>query len=125
VKVADFLARLSGKRRAYDTTEEVAQLLDYQNRRMRDDRLPVHLAGAASLADRLSFQPGLVDLRAETYDTALYLEALLTAARTSGYTTLAERLAEAAESAHELTALLSIATHATVPAPEVPLAEAA
>jgi hypothetical protein len=125
VKVADILARLQGKSLAYDTPEEVAELLDDQHDRIHDGRLPSHLAGAARLSCQLAYQPGLVSLRGETYDSALYLEALLTAARSRGYTTLAEALEEAAVALHEATELLAAAVHATVPAPEAPLIQAA
>lgn len=125
MSVSDFLARLQGKRAAYDTTDEVAELLDAQFERVRDSRLPVHLQRTAHLEERLSFQPGLVDARARTADLALYAEALITAARSAGHADLAERLDDVAEALHGAVSELAAATHATVPVPQVPLAYAA
>ncbi|GAA1376696.1 hypothetical protein ACFPK5_00905 [Streptomyces beijiangensis] len=125
MSVTEILARLQGKRAAYDTTGEVAQLLDEQYRRLHDARLPLHLARTARLEERLAFQPGLIDARAKTADLALYADALVTAARSSGHAELAERLADVVESLHGAVAELAAATHATVPVPQVPLAYAA
>ncbi|WP_328753574.1 hypothetical protein OHT57_47230 (plasmid) [Streptomyces sp. NBC_00285] len=125
MSVSDFLARLQGKRAAFDTTGEVAELLDAQFERARDSRLPVHLQRTARLEERLAFQPGLVDARAKTADLALYAEALITAARSAGHADLAERLDGVAEALHEAVSELAAATHATVPVPQVPLAYAA
>ncbi|MFD4481556.1 hypothetical protein ACFWPU_36350 [Streptomyces sp. NPDC058471] len=125
MSVSDFLARLQGKRAAYDTTDEVVQLLDEQYGKVRDARLPVHLQRAAHLEQLLSFQPGLVDARAKAADLALYADALVTAARSNGHDELAERLVDVVESLHGAVAELAAATHATVPVPQVPLAYAA
>lgn len=125
MSVSDFLARLQGKRAAYDTNGEVAELLDAQFERVRDSRLPVHLQRTARLEERLAFQPGLVDARAKTADLALYAEALITAARSAGHADLAEHLDDVAEALHGAVAELAAAAHATVPVPQVPLAYAA
>lgn len=125
MKVTHILARLRGKRWAYDTTEEVAEFLQDQRDRIHDERLPVHMNGAAGLSSQLAYQPGLADLMGEAYESALYLEALLTTARTAGYEELADALQEAAAVQHEAVAVLAEATHATVPAPQVPLTQAA
>lgn len=125
MSVSDFLARLQGKRAAYDTTDEVAELLDAQFERARDSRLPVHLQRTARLEERLAFQPGLVDARARTADLALYAEALITAARSAGHADLAESLDDVAEALHVAVSELAAATHATVPVPQAPLAYAA
>lgn len=125
MSVSDFLARLQGKRAAYDTTDEVVRLLDEQYARVHDARLPVHLQRTAHLEELLAFQPGLVDARAKTADLALYADALVTAARSNGHTELAERLVDVVESLHGAVAELAAATHATVPVPQVPLAQAA
>ncbi|MEU8538075.1 hypothetical protein [Streptomyces parvulus] len=125
MSVSDFLARLQGKRAAYDTTDEVVQLLDEQYARVRDTRLPLHLQRAAHLEQLLSFQPGLVDARGQAADLALHTEALITAARSNGHEELAERLVDAAEALNEAVSHLAAATHETVPVPQVPLAYAA
>ncbi|MFD5899652.1 hypothetical protein [Streptomyces sp. NPDC060366] len=125
MSVSQILARLQGKRAAYDTTGEVIQLLDEQYARVHDTRLPAHLQRTAHLEQLLAFQPGLVDARATAADLALYTEALVTAARSNGHTELAERLVDVAETLHGAVAELAAATHATVPVPQVPLAYAA
>jgi hypothetical protein len=125
VRVTDFVARLRGKRWAYDTPEEVAELLEGQRESIRGERLPVHMNGAATLSSQLAYQPGLADLAGEAYESALYLEALLTTARAAGYDELADALQEAAAVQHEAVAVLAEATHATVPAPQIPLTQAA
>lgn len=124
-KLAALAARMQGKARAYETTEDVAHLLEDQVERLHLERTPVHLAGAASLSSVLAYQPGLVELRGEVYDSAVYLEALATVAASLGESTLAGELTEASELAHELTAKLAAAAHATVPAPAIPVADAA
>ncbi|MEU9777103.1 hypothetical protein [Streptomyces sp. NPDC047968] len=125
MSVHDLIARLQGKKRAYDTTEEVVELLDEQAARVHDERLPAHLRGVTAITERLGYQPGLLALRGETYDSALYLEALVTNARSQGLDDLAEDLAELAELMHEATGKLARAVHATIPAPEIPLTRAA
>ncbi|WP_374778715.1 hypothetical protein OG756_42185 (plasmid) [Streptomyces sp. NBC_01310] len=125
MSLPDFLARLQGKRPAYDTTEEVAELLDEQYGRIQDTRLPLHLRRTAHIEELLGFQPGLVDARAKTADLALYTEALITAASAGGHTDLAERLVEVAEALHTAVAELAAATHATAPADRLHLAHAA
>ncbi|QDN84356.1 hypothetical protein [Streptomyces sp. RLB3-6] len=123
-KLAALVARRQGKVRAYETTEDVTRLLDGQVDRLRLERTYFHLARAASLSSTLAYQPGLVEMRGEIYDGAVYLEALATVAMSLGESTLAGELAEASELAHELTARLAAATHATVPAPAVPAIDA-
>ncbi|THA28252.1 hypothetical protein E4198_00105 [Streptomyces sp. RKND-216] len=122
--LTDLIARLQGKTAAYDTTEDVAALLRDQTVRLTGRAL-VHHAGAARLADELAYQPGLIDLRGEQLDGALYLQALADAARAHGHRPLADRLQDAAVSARETAALVSIAAHATVSAHGTPVTEAA
>lgn len=122
--LTDLIARLQGKAFAYDTTEEVADLLRDQTHRLVD-RFGKHVDGAVGLADELAFQPGLIDLRGEQLDSALYLQALEFAARRQGHQDLADRLRAAAVCARETASLVSIAAHATVPTPGVPVGEAA
>lgn len=123
--VTDILARLSGKSFAWDNTDDLAEVLAKRCTHLRDTRVPAHLAGAARLDSQLAYQPGLVELLSEAYDSELYLEALLTCARSAGYGELAERLAEAAEGMHEATLRLFEAAHATVHSPQIPLTGAA
>lgn len=117
MKLKNLLARLQGKRLAYDTPDQVADLLREQTHRIIDARRPLHQAGAASLASQLAYQPGLADLRAEAYESALYLDALYLAARAQGHPALAGRLQAAADGMKEAASLLALAVHATVPEP--------
>lgn len=127
MKVTNIVARLRGKKIAYTGTQEVSELLRQQADRVQD-RLPVHLERFAAVVREsgpLGYQPGLVTLREEAYDSALYAEAALTTARQAGHTDLADALEDLAETLHEATALLACAVHATVPVPQMPLDQAA
>ncbi|MGW3414580.1 hypothetical protein [Streptomyces sp. NPDC000888] len=118
-------ARLIGKSWAHETAEELAAALDKQVEQLREEHMPEHLAGAASLSSAPAYQPGLIDLRGDMYDAAVYLDALTTSAAALGDADLVEALREAGETAHELVARLAVAAHATLPAPAVPVADAA
>ncbi|GHB75883.1 hypothetical protein GCM10010331_74660 [Streptomyces xanthochromogenes] len=124
-KLTALAARLTGRAWAHETTEQLVAALDQQIERLTDERVPEHLAGAASLSSPAAYQPGLIDLRADAYDMAVYLDALTTAAVALGDADLADALVEAGESAHELVTRLAVAAHATIPAPAVPVADAA
>ncbi|MBC2869835.1 hypothetical protein [Streptomyces mexicanus] len=119
-KLTALAARILGKTWAYESTEELAAALDRQVEQLRDETMPEHLAGAASLTSAPAYQPGLIDLRGDIYDAAVYLDALTTSATALGDADLVEALREAGEAAHELVALLAAAAHATIPAPSVP-----
>ncbi|MCT9142422.1 hypothetical protein [Streptomyces violarus] len=118
-------AFLQGKTWAHYTTEHAAAALDDQVEQLRMERMPVHLAAAASLTEPLAYQSGLIARRGEAYDMAVYLDALTTTAVALGDADLADALVEAGELAHELVARLAAAVHATIPAPAVPVTEAA
>lgn len=124
-KLTALAARLMGKTWAHESTEELAAALDQQVEELRDANMPEHLAGAASLTSVPAYQPGLIDLRGDIYDAAVYLDALTTSATALGDADLVEALREAGETAHELVARLAAAAHATIPAPAVPVSDAA
>ncbi|KUL73957.1 MULTISPECIES: hypothetical protein [unclassified Streptomyces] len=120
-KLTALAARLIGKNWAHESAEELAAALDKQIDQLREANMPEHLAGAASLTSAPAFQPGLVDLRGDIYDAAVYLDALTTSATATGNVDLVDALREAGEAAHELVARLAAAAHATIPAPAVPV----
>lgn len=124
-KLTALAARLMGKTWAHESTEELAAALDRQIEELTEERMPEHLAGAASLTSAPAYQPGLIDLRGDAYDMAVYLDALTTTAVALGDADLADALVEAGEFAHELVARLAAAAHATIPAPAVPVSDAA
>ncbi|OEJ20810.1 hypothetical protein AR457_41810 (plasmid) [Streptomyces agglomeratus] len=124
-KLTDLAALLMGKTWAHETAEELAAALEKQVEQLRDERMPEHLADAASLDGVPAYQPGLIDLRGDMYDAAVYLDALTTSAAALGDADLVQALRDAGETAHELVARLAVATHATLPAPAVPVADAA
>lgn len=124
-KLTALAARLMGKTWAHESTEELAAALDRQVEQLRDANMPEHLAGAASLTSVPAYQPGLIELRGDIYDAAVYLDALTTSATALGDADLVEALREAGETAHELVARLAAAAHATIPAPAVPVSRVA
>lgn len=124
-KLTALASLLMGKAWAHETAEELSAALDKQVEQLREERMPEHLAGAASLSSVPAYQPGLIDLRGDMYDAAVYLDALTTSAAALGDVDLVLALREAGETAHELVARLAVAAHATVPAPAVPVADAA
>ncbi|MET8859242.1 hypothetical protein [Streptomyces sp. NPDC004579] len=124
-KFTALAARLTGKVGVHDSAEQLAAALDKQIDQVAKERVPEHLAGAASLSSTAAYQPGLIDLRGDAYDMAAYLDALTTAAATLGDADLVDALVEAGEIAHELVARLAVAAHATIPAPAIPVSSAA
>ncbi|MFI8177966.1 hypothetical protein ACIF6H_32250 [Streptomyces microflavus] len=124
-KLTALAARLAGKAGAHETTEQLVAVLDQQIERLTDERGPEHLADAANLSSPAAYQPGLIDLRGDAYDMAVYLDALTTTAVALGDADLADALVEAGEFAHELVARLAAAAHATIPAPVIPVSNAA
>ncbi|MGC5000618.1 hypothetical protein [Streptomyces sp. DT195] len=125
-KFAALVARLTGKARAaHETTEQLMIALDRQVEVLDSERMPEHLGDAASLSGPLAYQSGLIELRGDAYDMAVQLDALTTTAVALGDADLADALVEAGEAAHELVGRLAVAAHATIPAPAVPVANAA
>jgi hypothetical protein len=124
-KLTAFAARLMGKSWAHESSEELAAALDKQVEQLREERVPEHLAGASGLSGVPAYQPGLIELRGDMYDAALYLDALTTSAVAHGDADLIQALQEAGEAAHELVMRLAAAAHATIPAPAVPAIDAA
>jgi hypothetical protein len=75
-KLTALAAHLMGKTWAHETTEQLAAALDKQVEQLTDKRVPEHLADAAGLSSVPTYQPGLIDLRGDAYDMAVYLDAL-------------------------------------------------
>ncbi|MFF4902582.1 hypothetical protein [Streptomyces sp. NPDC001068] len=124
-KLTALAARLTGRTQAHETTEQLVTALDRQIGQLTDQRGPEHLADAAALPTPAAYQPGLIDLRGDAYDMALYLDALTTTALALGDADLADALVEASEFAHALVARLAAAATATIPVPAIPVANAA
>ncbi|MFE9437080.1 hypothetical protein [Streptomyces sp. NPDC006640] len=123
-KLTALAARFMGKA-THETTEQLAAALDRQIGQLTDQRGPEHLADAAALLTPAAYQPGLIDLRGDAYDMALCLDALTTTALALGDADLADALVEASEFAQALVSRLAVAAHATIPAPAIPVANAA
>lgn len=115
-----FMALL-GKSWAYDSAEEVREVIAKKCFDSLPERAQTHSAGAAGLTDSYAFQPGLVDLHDELHDTWHYLVALKARARELGCASLAGHLEAAADSTRDVLEQVASAAEATVPAPEVPL----
>ncbi|MFI5945538.1 hypothetical protein ACIBCB_35575 [Streptomyces uncialis] len=100
-------ARL-GWRRAYETTAQIDALLTEQT-----DTAYAGAADHAALAtakhhDVLAVQPGVLDVRGRILADVLYLEGVLTGARTRGLPQeLIDRLEDAVDHGHELAVLLA------------------
>ncbi|MCX4707194.1 hypothetical protein [Streptomyces sp. NBC_01373] len=117
-----FLMGLMGKSWAYDSAEDVREVIAKNSFETLADRARTHSVGAASLTDSFAFQPGLIDLHDELHDTWHYLVALKGRAREMGYGALAEQLDAAAETTRDTLTHVATAAESTVPGPEVPVA---
>lgn len=117
-----FFMRLMGKSWAYDSAEDVREAIAKNSFDTLAERARTHTEGAAGLTDSFAFQPGLIDLHDELHDTWHYLVALKARAREMGYGTLAEHLDTAAETTAATLSIVATAAEATVPGPEVPVA---
>nr|AAX51320.1 unknown [Streptomyces sp. F11] len=116
-----FFMGLMGKSWAYDSAEDVREVIAKRSFDTLAERARTHTEGAAGLTDSFAFQPGLVDLHDELHDTWHYLVALKARAREMGHGTLAEHLDAAAESTRDTLVHVATAAEVTVPAPEAPL----
>lgn len=113
--VSRFFMALMGKRWAYESSDEVREVLAKNCFDALAERAEVHAEGAATLSDSYAFQPGLIDLHDELNDTWHYLTALKEQAQELGCTTLAAQLGAAADST--LDTLDNVATAAEGTAP--------
>ncbi len=117
-----FFMALIGKSWAYDSVEQVREVIAKNSFDTLAERARTHTRGAAVLTDSFAFQPGLIDLHDDMHDTWHYLVALQARARQLGQGTLAEHLDVAAETTAATLSILATAAEATVPGPEVPAA---
>lgn len=106
---------LRGKTWAYESAEQVREVIAKNSFDSLADRARNHQEGAASLTDSYAFQPGLVDLHDELHDTWHYLTALTSRAREMGYAPLANHLTTATGYVREALAQVADAAEATVP----------
>ncbi|MGW0955381.1 hypothetical protein [Streptomyces sp. NPDC002545] len=120
-RLVTFLLSLIGQSWAYDTVDEVQEVIGKSAFDNYERRVATHRRGAARLTDSLAFQPGLVALHDELNDTWHYLMALQHRARNLGHPALADSLKCAADSTVDVMAEVDQAAERTVPAPEVPL----
>ncbi|MFI1472373.1 hypothetical protein [Streptomyces wuyuanensis] len=115
-----FLNALFGWAWAYETAEEVREVIAERCFTTLANRADTHDKGAAKLTDSLAFQPGLVALHDELHDTWHYLVALKARARVLGYGTLAEHLDDAADSTRDVLQAVATAAESTIPTPAIP-----
>lgn len=120
--VTRFFMSLIGKSWAYDSAEEVREAIAKNSFDSLAERARTHTEGAAGLTDSFAFQPGLIDLHDDLHDTWHYLVALKSRAAEMGYGSLAEHLDAAAETTAATLSIVATAAEATVPGPEVPVA---
>ncbi|MFJ2170361.1 hypothetical protein [Streptomyces griseofuscus] len=104
-----------GWRRAYGTTTQVDALLTEQTETAYT--AAADHAATAKNDDVLAVQPGVLDARGRILADVLYLEGVLTGARTRGLpSAVIERLEDVVDHGHELTMLLADAVRATATA---------
>ncbi|OYP10050.1 hypothetical protein CFC35_41785 [Streptomyces sp. FBKL.4005] len=120
-RLMTFLLSLVGQSWAYDTVDEVQEVIGKNAFDNYERRVTTHRKGAAGITDSLGFQPGLVDLHDELNDTWHYLMALQQRARDLGHLDLADSMMRAAENTVDVMTAVDQAAEQTVPAPEVPL----
>lgn len=116
-----FMALL-GKSWAYESVDQVREVIAKNTVDSFPERAQRHAKGAAGLTDSYALQPGLIALHDDLNDTWHYLVALKARARAMGYGTLAAHLYAAAESTRDTLVHVATAAERTVPGPEVPLA---
>lgn len=120
--VIRFFMSLIGKKWVYDSADDVREAIAKNSFDTLAERARTHAEGAAGLTDSFAFQPGLIDLHDELHETWHYMVALKSRAREMGYGALAERLDAAAETTLGTLLHVAMAAEATVPGPEVPVA---
>ncbi|MFJ2847033.1 hypothetical protein ACIPD2_36145 [Streptomyces griseofuscus] len=113
----DAAAARFGWRRAYGTTTQVDALLTEQSEAAYTDAADHAALATAKNTDALAVQPGVLDARGRILADVLYLEGVLTGARTRGLPSeVIERLEDVVDHGHELTVLLADAVRATATA---------
>jgi hypothetical protein len=106
---------LLGKTWAYESPEQVREVIAKNSFNSLQGRARSHQAAAERLKDSYAFQPGLIDLHDELNDTWHYLTALAEQARQTGYVPLANDLTSAAAYVRVAVTDVARAAEATVP----------
>lgn len=113
----DAAAARFGWRRAYGDTTDVEALLTEQTETAYREAAHHAALATAKNSNALAVQPGVLDARGRILADVLYLEGLLTGARSRGLAPeLIERLEDAVDHGHELTVLLADTARATAAA---------
>ncbi|MFJ8676723.1 hypothetical protein [Streptomyces sp. NPDC093589] len=121
-KLTRFCMSLIGKSWAYESAEDIREVIAKNNLDSQAARSRTHTKGAARLTDSYAFQPGLIDLHNEMLDTLHYLVGLADQATWLGYDNLAWKLGAAADSTRDTLVTVATAAEATIAAPEPPVA---
>lgn len=119
-RLVTLLYGLIGKAWAYESADDVREVIADNCFNTLAQRSRTHTKNAAGLADSFAFQPGLIDLHDELHDTWHYLTALKARARELGCATLADSLGAATDATSDTLERIATAAEATIPAPEVP-----
>ncbi|GAA2572733.1 MULTISPECIES: hypothetical protein [Streptomyces] len=109
-----FMALL-GKSWAYETVDQVREVIAKNAFDSLAERAQAHAKGAAGLTDSYALQPGLIDLHDELLDVWHYLSALGDRANQLGNATLTDDLFDAANSVRDVLVHVADAAEATVP----------
>ncbi|MFD3422659.1 hypothetical protein [Streptomyces decoyicus] len=117
-RLTRFFMSIIGKSWAYESADDIREILAKNNLNSQAERARVHTEGAARLTDSYAFQPGLIDLHDDLLNTWHYLVGLADQATWLGYDTLARDLGTAAESTRDTLETVATATEATIPAPK-------
>ncbi|WP_098899402.1 hypothetical protein [Streptomyces sp. st77] len=119
-RLVEFFYGLFGRSYAYESADEVREVIAKNSYDALLPRIGTHTKGAAQITDSLGFQPGLVDLHGELHDTWHYLTALRGRAHDLGCDQLVVTLGLAADDVQKALASVALAAEETVPVPELP-----
>ncbi|MET8566104.1 hypothetical protein ABZV75_38160, partial [Streptomyces flaveolus] len=114
-RLMTFLLSLVGQGWAYDTLDEVQEVIGKNAFDNYERRATTHRKGASVITDSLGFQPGLVALHDKLNDVWHYLSALGDRANQLGNATLTDDLFDAANSVRDVLVHVADAAEATVP----------
>lgn len=110
-----FFMGLIGKKWAYESVEQVREVIAKNAFDSLPDRAQAHVKSAAGLSDFYAFQPGLIDLHDELHEVWHYLSALGDRASYLGNATLTDDLFDAANSVRHVLEHVADAAESTVP----------
>ncbi|MGW2110693.1 hypothetical protein [Streptomyces sp. NPDC001948] len=118
--IARIFMRLMGKSWAYESVEDVREVIAENSYNAFAERARTHARGAARLNDFYAFQPGLVAFHDDMHDGWHYLTALKARADALGCASLTDSLEDAATAMAVVLQDIAEAAEATVPHPQVP-----